>query len=99
MLVVIGTFRMPLAGLQTGRAAMARVIAASRAELGCIAYAYAEDVLEPGLFRVNEAWESREALAAHFATAHMQAWQSERAELGMTDRTIIAYDVEGAEAL
>lgn len=64
MVVVIGTFRLPVASLAAGREAMARVIAASRAEAGCLEYAYAEDVLEPGLFRVSEAWASRAALAA-----------------------------------
>jgi quinol monooxygenase YgiN len=99
MLVVLGTFRLPSASLEAGRTAMERVIAASRAEPGCIEYAYAEDVSEPGLFRVNEAWESREALATHFEAAHMKAWQRERAELGMSDRTVTAYDVAGEELL
>lgn len=99
MLIVIGSFRLPSASLQASRAAMARVITASRAETGCVAYAYAEDVTDPGLFRVNEAWKSREALTAHFESAHMKAWQRERADLGMTDRTVTAYEVAGEEAL
>jgi quinol monooxygenase YgiN len=78
---------------------MARAIAASRAEPGCIAYAYAEDVNEPGLFRVNEAWTNREQLTAHFEMPHMKQWQRERAELGMTDRKVTAYRVTGEEAL
>jgi quinol monooxygenase YgiN len=86
MIVVIGTFRLPVENAGAGRTAMARVIAASRAERGCLAYAYAEDVLEPGLFRVSEAWTDRAALSAHFETAHMQAWQRERTELGMSER-------------
>jgi quinol monooxygenase YgiN len=99
MLVVMGTFRLPPASLDAGRAAMARVVAASRAEPGCIAYAYAQDLTEPGLFRVSEAWESREALAVHFETVHMKAWQRERAGLGMTDRQVTAYEVAAQEAL
>lgn len=99
MIVVVGTFRLPPAGLDAGREAMARVIAASRAEPGCIAYAYAEDVLEPGLFRVSEAWASRAALAAHFETAHMRQWQRVRAELAMSERQVTAYEVSGEEAL
>lgn len=86
MILVIGSFRLPLKSLEAGREAMTRVIAASRAEPGCLAYAYAEDVLEPGLLRVNEAWESRVALAEHFEMPHMKQWQRERAELGMTER-------------
>ena len=99
MLIVAGTFRLPLERRPAAREAMNRVIAASRAEDGCIAYSYAEDLLEPGLFRVSEAWESREALAAHFETPHMLAWRRERAELGMTDREVTAYTVSGEEAL
>ena len=99
MILVIGTFRLPPESREAARAALGRVIASSRAEPGCIAYAYAEDVLEPGLFRVNEAWETREALAAHFETPHMKVWQQERAGLGMTDRKVIAYTVSGEEVL
>jgi quinol monooxygenase YgiN len=99
MIVVIGSFRLPLPKLTLGRTAMARVIQASRAEAGCIAYSYAEDVLEAGLFRVSEAWESRAALASHFGTAHMKQWQWERAELGMTDRSVIAYEASNEEML
>jgi quinol monooxygenase YgiN len=99
MILVIGSFRLPIESLEAGRAAMARVIAATCAEPGCLAYAYAEDLLEPGLFRVNEAWESRAALAAHFAMPHMKQWQQERAELGMTGREVTAYEVGSAEAL
>jgi quinol monooxygenase YgiN len=99
MIVVIGSFRLPLESLEPAREAMARVIAVSRAEPGCLAYAYAEDVLEPGLFRANEAWETRAALVAHFEMPHMKQWQRERAELGMTRREVIAYEVSGEEAL
>lgn len=99
MILVIGTFRLPVDNLAAGRAAMARVIAASRAEPGCLAYAYAEDVLEPGLLRVNEAWESREALAVHFAAPHMQLWRQEREALGMTGREVTAYHAGEPEAL
>ena len=99
MIVVIGSFRLPVENLEAGRAAMARVVATTRAEAGCIAYAYAEDVLEPGLLRVNEAWTDRAALAAHFGAPHMKQWQRERAEIGMTERQVIAYEVSGEEAL
>lgn len=99
MIVVIGQFRLPVENLEAGRAAMARVVAATRAEPGCIEYAYAEDVLEPGLLRVNEAWTDRAALAAHFEMPHMQQWQRERAELGLTGREVTAYEVASEEPL
>lgn len=99
MILVAGTFRLPLESVAEGREAMMRVVAATRAEPGCIDYAYAEDVLEPGLFRVSEAWDSREALAAHFGAPHMKQWQRERAELGITDRDMRGYAVSGEETL
>jgi quinol monooxygenase YgiN len=99
MIVIIGTFRLPLENREAGREAMVRAIVQSRVEPGCIEYAYAEDAIEPGLFRVNEAWVDRAALATHFAAAHMKRWQEERAALGMTERKVIAYTISGEEAL
>lgn len=99
MIRVVGTFRLPPENLSNGREALIRVVEATRAEAGCIDYAYAEDLLEPGLIRVSEAWQSREHLAAHFEAPHMKRWQQERAGLGMSDRDIMAYEVESQEIL
>lgn len=99
MVVVIGHFRIPQEHAAKASVAMAKVIAASRAEPGCLAYSYAEDVLEKGLFRVSEAWQSREALAAHFASEHMRVWQQERAGFGMSGRRVVAYEVAEEEVL
>lgn len=99
MIVVLGEFRLPSENLAAGREAMTRVVEATRSEAGCLAYSYAEDVIEPGLFRVSEQWESREALAGHFEAPHMKAWQRERADLGLTGRVVTAYEVSGVEPL
>src|SRR5690606_22001098 len=58
VIVVSGTFRLPPGRIAEARAAMRTVIAASLAEAGCRTYSYAEDVTEPGLFRVYEEWDS-----------------------------------------
>ncbi|WP_260925166.1 putative quinol monooxygenase [Novosphingobium sp. 9] len=99
MIVITGQFRMPVAVRDQAVVAMAAVVAATRAEAGCLHYAYAEDVLEPGLFRVSEIWESREALTAHFAQPHMKVWGETRAALGFSDREITAHSVESSETL
>lgn len=93
MIVVIGRFRLPPEQVAAAKVPMQRVIAASRAEAGCFEYAYAEDLAEPDLFRVSEAWESIAAFEAHFATPHMRAWQAEREALGFHDRDIAAFEV------
>lgn len=99
MIVVVGTFRLPVDKLADAREAMVRVTTATRAEAGCLAYAYAEDLLEPGLIRVSEAWTTREALALHFEQPHMIAWKQERIAFGLTDRAMKAYEVSSEEEL
>jgi quinol monooxygenase YgiN len=99
MIVVTGEFRMPVERRAEAVEAMDRVVAATLKEAGCIAYSYAEDIREAGLFRVSELWESREALCAHFAAPHMAEWQKERAALGMTGRAVTAFSVSGKEVL
>ena len=99
MIAVLGSFRFPREAIDEARPLMRAVIESTLAEAGCRAYSYAEDVGEPGLFRVTELWDSREALAAHFATPHMQAWSEARLALGFFDRRIAAYEVATSEEL
>jgi quinol monooxygenase YgiN len=99
MIAVIGHVRFPAsAGAALGEA-MRRVTEASRAEDGCLLYAYGADIADPGLYRVSELWESKAALDAHMAAPHMRQWRDERAALGMMEREIAVYTVSGPEAL
>ena len=99
MIIVVGTFRLPLENRAAAREAMTRVTEATRAEAGCLSYAYAEDLLEPGLYRVSESWTDRAALAAQFEAPHMKQWQRERAGFGLSERQMMAYEVSGEEVL
>ena len=99
MIVVTGEFRFPPGQMDKAREAMAKVIAATRGEDGCLLYSYAEDVLDPGLIRVCEKWTSREALTAHFAMPHMAVWKQEREALGLTGRVITASEAGPEESL
>ncbi|MEX1250392.1 MAG: putative quinol monooxygenase [Hyphomonas sp.] len=92
MIVIEGTVRIPPENLEAARPVMKQMIRASRAEPGCIDYAYAVDVLDPGLVRVTERWETRAALTAHFAAAHMATWRSFSPQLGITDRSLRLYE-------
>ena len=98
-LIIAGTVRVPVENLQAFRPHMLAMLEASRAEDGCIAYSYAEDVAEPGLIRVFEAWRDEAALDAHFATAHMAAWRGHWPAFGVSDRQLRAYDVAAERAL
>lgn len=99
MIIVTGSFRLPIDRVEEARPAMEHVIAASRQEPGCLAYAYAEDILEPGLFQVSEAWVSGDLLARHFETPHMTQWQEQRQQLGMTDRAITMHAIKNSVEL
>lgn len=92
MIVIEGTVRIPDDGLVRGRAAIEAMILASRGEEGCVEYAFSVDVLDPTLIRINERWESRAALAAHFDSAHMGAWRKAGAEIGVSDRDLRLYE-------
>ena len=78
---------------------MKTMVAASRAEDGCLEYAYAEDLLVPGLVRVTEMWRDREALAAHFQAPHIAAWRAVFSTLGITDRTLSLYEAGEPEPI
>lgn len=93
MIAVLGSFRLPADRVQEALPEMRKVIAASLQEAGCLAYSYAEDVMEPGLFRVHEMWSSREALALHFEKPHMTEWTAIRETLGFSDRRIRLFDL------
>lgn len=94
MLVITGTFRVPPANLDAARPHMAAMIAASRAEAGCLHYSYGEDVLDRGLIHVTEHWVSREALAAHGVTAHIKAWRASWLELSIGERDLTLFEAD-----
>ena len=99
MILVIGAFRLPPENLAAALPMAQRVVEATRAEDGCIAYSYAQDLFDPGLIHVSEKWRDREALAAHFKSAHMQAWMAERASLNLTERNIRVFESDEGVAV
>ena len=97
MIVIEGTVRIDPERLEEARPAMEAMVTASRAEAGCIDYVYAIDLMDAGLVRVSERWESREALKAHFQTDHMARWRSVMAGLGLRDRSLRLYEADPEE--
>lgn len=98
MIIVMGTVRVPVENIESIRPMMAKVIAATLAEDGCIQYAYAQDVLDPELIHIAEKWRDMAALKAHFQAEHMKVWAQERATLGLFERKIRVFETdEGAE--
>lgn len=97
--IIAGTMRLPPENLTALKPHMSTVLAASRAEDGCVTYSYAEDVAEPGLIRVYEVWRDQAAIEAHFKAPHMAPWRAACAEHGVSDRKLVAYETTAERAL
>jgi quinol monooxygenase YgiN len=52
------------------------MIAATRSEPGCILYDLNISITDPQSMIFVEAWETREALTAHFEMPHMAIWRA-----------------------
>ncbi|WP_379548349.1 putative quinol monooxygenase [Qipengyuania sp. DSG2-2] len=99
MLMIVGTVRMPPENLNEARLPMQAMIEASLEEDGCMAYSYAEDVIDPGLIRVMEIWRDREVLDAHFASEHLSEWRAHWDRLGIHDRDLQLFETAGGQPL
>ena len=71
MLLLVGTVDIEPAKMQGAEAAVKEVMAGTRKEDGCIAYAFSRDLSEPDRLHLFECWASQEAHAAHGASPHM----------------------------
>ncbi len=99
MLLIAGAIRVSPEKVAEAREAAARMIAATRAEDGCEQYAFAEDVLDPGLIHISEVWRDQAALERHRATEHMGAWRIAMRDLAFHERNLKIYEVDAGRRL
>ena len=99
MIVVTGHVRFAPEKIAGLRPHMRAMVEASRKEPGCLVYAYGEDFLEPGLFRIVERWESWPALEAHGKAPHLLTWRAAVKEAGVLDREVTAHETGEERAL
>jgi len=93
MLLIVGTVRLPASNVDAARPIMKRMADASRLEVGCLEYGYAEDVFDPGLIHVKEMWVDQDALDRHFKAAHLTEWRAAWPDLGIGECDLRVYDV------
>lgn len=98
-LLIVGTIRLAPDRVDDARPVMARMVSASRAEDGCLAYSYAEDMLDRGLVHVIERWRDHASLERHFATDHLAAWREAWPALGLGERDLALYEVGDPRAV
>ncbi|MGX7925607.1 putative quinol monooxygenase [Tsuneonella sp. HG094] len=99
MILVLGTVKLAPERLEGARAAMERMVTASRVEPGCIAYGYGQDMLDPNTIHVVEKWRDRAALDAHFATPHMAEWRRVMGELGLSGRDLQVFTADEGQPI
>jgi quinol monooxygenase YgiN len=87
------------AAVERVRGALAKMERASRAEPGCLTYAFSVDVNDPSMVRITELWKSMQDLEAHFATAHMAEFRQAVGALQPTSLKVKAYEVAREVAL
>jgi len=98
-IVILARFRFAPEKMDRVREAVAVARAATLPEEGCIQYAFAEDLGDPGLIHVSEMWASRAALDAHIAMPHVAQWRATVAEIGMIERAVRIFTTAGEETL
>ncbi len=99
MIVVSGLITLAPTGVAAGKAAAMEMARATRAEDGCISYAFFTSIEDESVFRVFEEWRDRDALKAHFESDHMKTWRAKLADIGVVSRAIKIYQVSGTEEL
>jgi quinol monooxygenase YgiN len=92
-LIIAGTLTIDPAKGDAFREAAAAVMEGTRAEAGNHAYVLAIDPLDPATVNVYEKWESEEALAAHMAEPHFQAFGAAMGGFGIAGVSMLKYQI------
>lgn len=99
MIVVQGEARFHPDDMDMLRDAAAWMVPETRAEPGCVAYAFAEDVLDRGLVHIAERWADDAALAAHFASAHIARFNGVLGKARVLSIKVTSYAVSAEKVL
>ncbi len=75
------------------------MIAETHKEPGCLEYAFSQDLADPCKMRITERWVDESALAAHFASPHMAAFQAALADSKREGASVKLYSAEVVRSL
>ena len=92
MIIVMGHAKLAAGEIDRLGAEMEAQIMATRAEDGCLAYGFSRDVLNPDTLIIAERWRDNAAIAAHFASPHMTAFNAVLANAKVLDVSVKAYE-------
>ena len=94
MIIVEGFVHLAQGELDRFRPVASEMLSETRAEEGCLAYAFATDLDDPNTIRIMERWESEDALARHFATPHMAKFNSALSSARILKASVKVYRAE-----
>ena len=99
MIIVEGWVRLAPGEIDRMRPLAAEMMRQTRAEPGCLDYAFAADLAEPDLLRVIERWVDQAALDLHFTSAHMAQFNQALAGAQLLGASVKAYAAEEARVI
>jgi quinol monooxygenase YgiN len=76
MIIVEGWIRFAEGEIERLADVARTMVAETHKEAGCLHYAFARDLADPRVMRISERWVDDAALAAHFQTPHMAAFNA-----------------------
>jgi quinol monooxygenase YgiN len=97
VLIVAGYFVVDPAQRDQFLAGRAEGMRASRAEPGCITYAFSPDQLDPGRVLLYERWESKDALAEHLKAARAASRPSDG--IAVLESEVLQYEISAVGPL
>lgn len=99
MIQINGKIRLAPDAPAAAMEALVAMVRASRAEDGCLDYAFAQDLADPGTLILFERWRDEAALMAHFQSPHMAEFQQVMAANPPLSRDIRRYETDEGTAL
>jgi quinol monooxygenase YgiN len=99
MVILAGTIRIGVGKRALALAPIRSMIESTRAEPGCLEYAFAFDALDDHLVRIFEVFRDDVALAEHRSSPHMATWRAAMPELGISGRDMSEYQVQSARKI
>jgi len=96
VIVALGDVYAQVQGRDEAAAAMLEAQLAAQQQDGCISFAFAETLGEPGHYVVVQRWRDREALDAHFRSESFFRYQAAITPLLVRDSELTLHTVEDA---
>ena len=99
MIQINGTIKLGRTIDAATRKAIVEMVRQSRAEDGCLDYAFATDLADPDTLVLFERWRDKDALDAHGKSAHMAEFQQVMAANPPASRELRMYETDEGQPL